>query len=135
MRHASFSHLALFFLALAMKLIDTRRNSSSFAVLAKTRTLEAATMTLRKGEASDDAMRNEHPRSEKWLYVVSGTARATVRPRGKKARTVRLSPGSLLVIQKGEAHQVRNLGARPLQTINFYGPPAYDTNGRLLKRK
>jgi mannose-6-phosphate isomerase-like protein (cupin superfamily) len=44
-------------------------------------------------------------------------------------RTVKLAAGSLLIIGKGELHQIRNTGNRPMKTINFYAPPAYDDDG------
>jgi oxalate decarboxylase/phosphoglucose isomerase-like protein (cupin superfamily) len=34
-----------------------------------------------------------------------------------------------LVIEKGELHQIKNSGRRPLVTINWYVPPAYDAGG------
>jgi hypothetical protein len=39
---------------------------------------------------------------------------------------------ALLLIEKGEPHQIINTGA-PLVTINFYSPPAYRKNGELLR--
>lgn len=40
-----------------------------------------------------------------------------------------LKEGSLLLVEKGEVHQVKNPGPRPLVTINFYAPPAYTSAG------
>ena len=47
----------------------------------------------------------------------------------KTGRRVRLKPGTLLTIEKGERHEVRNTGATPLRTLNFYSPPAFDADG------
>jgi mannose-6-phosphate isomerase-like protein (cupin superfamily) len=44
-------------------------------------------------------------------------------------RRVKLETGSLLIIEKGEIHQIFNSGKRSLRTINFYTPPAYDDKG------
>jgi oxalate decarboxylase/phosphoglucose isomerase-like protein (cupin superfamily) len=33
------------------------------------------------------------------------------------------------VIERGEAHEIRNTGSVPLQTFNFYDPPAYVSSG------
>ena len=71
---------------------------------------------------------NEHPRSEQWLLVTSGTGRARVND-----RYIKLRPGRLLVIQKGEIHRIENTGRTPLRTINLYVPPAYDANGEVKK--
>ena len=103
-----------------MKLIRTTGHRESFRILTETRTLQAAIMTLPPGEATGEPD-NEHPDSEQWLLVLSGTGRAKV---GR--RIVPLKEGSLLVIEKGEVHQVKNTGrTRALVTLNFYGPPAY----------
>lgn len=103
-----------------MKLIHTGRHRESFRVLAQTRALQAAVMTLGPDEDTGEP-ENEHPDSEQWLFVLSGGGRAKV---GRRA--VALKAGTLLVVEKGETHQVKNTGRkRPLVTLNFYAPPAY----------
>jgi mannose-6-phosphate isomerase-like protein (cupin superfamily) len=42
---------------------------------------------------------------------------------------VKLQPGSLLVIEQGERHEIRNDGSALLRTVNFYYPPAFDAEG------
>ena len=37
-----------------------------------------------------------------------------------------LKAGSLLVVERGERHEIRNTGRTRLKTVNFYYPPAYD---------
>jgi mannose-6-phosphate isomerase-like protein (cupin superfamily) len=108
-----------------MKLIHTNRHRESFRILGKTRSLQAAVMTLPPGESTGDPD-NEHPDSEQWLLVLSGTGRAKV---GR--RTAALKEGSLLVIEKGEKHQVKNIGRKQsLVTLNFYAPPAYKAGAK-----
>jgi len=85
-------------------------------------------MTLQPGGSSSDKPENEHPRSEQWLLVISGTGRARV-----SSRTVSLRARSLLLIEKGEPHQITNTGRAPLVTLNFYSPPAYRKDGKLLR--
>ena len=99
-----------------------------FQVLLASRSAQCAKMTLRPGASSDEDVSNEHPKSEQWVYVVSGTGRATI-IQGKVRRHVKLVPGSVLLIEKRELHQIRNSGSRPLVTINFYVPPAYMPDG------
>jgi mannose-6-phosphate isomerase-like protein (cupin superfamily) len=79
-------------------------------------------MTLKPGQSTGEPS-NEHPRSEQWLFVVSGSGMARV---GKRWLTIRRN--SLLVIEKGEVHQITNRGRRPL-TLNLYAPPAYTSAG------
>ncbi len=109
-----------------MKHIRTTGKRSLFNVLAATRSAQAAMMTLRPGQDTGEPQ-NEHAQSEQWLFVISGTGRAKV---GR--RTMTLSEGSLLLIENGEVHQVKNTGRRQLVTINFYAPPAYSKNGDSL---
>ncbi len=40
-------------------------------------------------------------------------------------KEIKLKPGSLVLIEKGEMHEIRNTDTNPLQTLNFYVPPAY----------
>src|SRR2546421_2009366 len=108
-----------------MKHIRTAKARASFKVLATTSSSQAAVMVLRPGQSTGD-LQNEHPKSEQWLFVVSGGGKATV---GKRRLTLR--ENSLLLIERGEPHQVVNTGKRPLTTINFYAPPAYTTDGEV----
>jgi oxalate decarboxylase/phosphoglucose isomerase-like protein (cupin superfamily) len=86
-------------------------------------------MTLKPGKASDEEVTNEHPRSEQWLFVVSGIGSATVISVGGRCRMLKLKTGTVVAIEKGESHQICNAGRKPLRTINFYCPPAYTSDG------
>lgn len=116
-----------------MKHIKTGAKRGTFDVLESTRLAQVAKMTLRPGAASDSRPSNEHPRSEQWLFVVSGTGEAIVHDRSGKAHRARLQPNSLLVIERGERHQIKNTGRGRLATINVYVPPAYDREGDVKK--
>jgi len=83
-------------------------------------------MTLRPGQSSSERFENEHPKAEQWLFVVRGAGRAIV---GKNRVT--LKANSLLLIEKGEPHQVTNTGRSAMVTLNFYCPPAYDDQGEV----
>ena len=104
----------------------TGRQKSFFMILASTTTAQAAMMSLKPGQSTSDEPENEHPRCEQWLFVLRGTGRAIV---GK--RRVALKADSLLLIEKGEPHQITNTGKSPLVTLNFYAPPAYTKGGDL----
>jgi mannose-6-phosphate isomerase-like protein (cupin superfamily) len=84
-------------------------------------------MTLAPGAESNESSANEHAWAEQWLYVVSGTGSARI---GR--RTVKLRPGSLLLIEKREPHVIR-AGRSRLVTINVYVPPAYRKDGEPLR--
>lgn len=111
-----------------MKHVNTKTKRGFFKPLMGSGAVQAAMMVLRPGQSSSEEPENEHPRAEQWLYVVSGQGRAKV---GK--RSVRLGEGSLLLVEKDEAHQITNTGQGPMVTVNFYAPPAYLADGEVKK--
>lgn len=113
-----------------MKHIKTGLKRGQFDVLVATRGAQAAKMTLRPGSSSDDEPSNEHPHSEQWLFVISGKGQALVGKRRGALRRVELAANSLLVIEKGELHQIKNTGRKSLVTINLYVPSAYNDDGK-----
>jgi mannose-6-phosphate isomerase-like protein (cupin superfamily) len=84
---------------------------------------QAAQMTLGPGE-TEGGPDNRHKGADQWLYVVGGTGEAVV-----SGERVELREGTLLLIRRGEAHEVRNTGTGPLRTLNVYVPPAYTEEG------
>ena len=85
-------------------------------------------MTLAPGEA-EDGPDNRHRGAGQWLFVVAGTGEAVV-----NEETVPLKAKTLLVIQRGDRHAIRNTGEGPLRTLNVYVPPAYTEDGDELPR-
>jgi mannose-6-phosphate isomerase-like protein (cupin superfamily) len=112
-----------------VKHFKTEAKHGSFDVIVSTRLAQAAKMTLRAGAASDSHPSNEHPHSEQWLFVLAGMGEAIVHDRSGKKRRTKLEPNSLLVIERGERHQIKNTGRRQLATLNLYVPPAYTPDG------
>ena len=45
-----------------------------------------------------------------------------------------LKAGSLVLIERGTAHEIRNTGRTMLKTLNVYVPPAYRSDGNELPR-
>jgi len=80
-------------------------------------------MVLEPGK-SEGNRQNRHRGADQWLFVVAGTGVATVND-----RRLPLRPGSLLLIEKGDRHEIRNDGRANLSTLNFYVPPAYKGDG------
>jgi len=116
-----------------MHIFQTSRFHARFHPFVKTEKAQAAYMQLPPAGTSDDEVGNEHPHSEQWLFVVAGMGAATVVSRDGNRRRVKLQKGSLLVIQEGELHQIRNTGKQSLATINLYVPPAYRADGQLRR--
>ena len=92
------------------------------------RSAQAATMVLAPG-GQEGGTDNRHRGADQWLYVIEGRGRATV-----NGRTVPLAAGTLLLIEHGDTHEIRNTGRGQLQTVNFYVPPAYGPHGEQLAR-
>ena len=89
---------------------------------------QAAEMVIPPGDAEGDP-HNRHRGADQWLFVLEGEG--TARVNGRKHR---LGPGTLLLIEKGDEHEIRNDGAGMLRTLNVYVPPAYDRQGEELPR-
>ena len=85
--------------------------------------VQAAQMVIPPGgrEGGPD---NRHRGSDQWLFVASGRGMAIVEGVRRALR-----PGSLLLIERGERHEIRATGDAPLKTANFYSPPAYTATG------
>lgn len=87
---------------------------------------QAAQMVMAPGDA-EGGPDNRHRGADQWLYVVSGQG---VIKTGK--RRIPLRAGTLVFIEHGDRHEVRNNGRVPLRTLNFYVPPAYTPSGNEL---
>ena len=101
-----------------MKIFHVNK-TSEWKVLGGNSQGQAAAMTL-KAQENTDGPQNKHPSSDQWMFVISGKGEAIVE---KKSHP--LSPGTLLLIEKGESHEIRNTGEENLNTLNVYIPPEY----------
>ena len=107
---------------------STLRFGSGFRVVMANRRAQAATMTLAPGD-SEGGPDNRHRGADQWLFVRSGSGAAIVNGRRHSLRT-----GTLIVIERGDRHEIRNTGRSPLRTLNIYVPPAYTATGDELPR-
>jgi mannose-6-phosphate isomerase-like protein (cupin superfamily) len=87
---------------------------------------QVAEMVITPGDREGDP-ENRHRAADQWLFVVSGTGVAIV-----NGRRVKLKSGTMLMIEHQDRHEIRNSGATPLKTLNFYVPRAYTAQGREL---
>ncbi|HEY8266185.1 MAG TPA: cupin domain-containing protein [Steroidobacteraceae bacterium] len=101
---------------------------AGFHIAVTHRRAQAATMTLAPG-ASEGGPHNRHRGADQWLYVIEGSGRATL-----NGRKLPLEPGTILLIERGDLHEIRNTGRRLLKTLNIYIPPAYRADGEELPR-
>lgn len=102
-----------------MNIIDTTTHQRFFDVVASTDQSQAATMVLSPGQ-STGGPKNVHKGSDQWLFVHAGSGVATI-----DGESHRIAAGDLVLIEPGEAHEIRNDGEEPLTTVNIYAPPEY----------
>lgn len=97
-----------------------------FRVALDVRSLQAVEIVIVPG-GKEGGPDNRHRGADQWLYVLSGKGLAVV-----EGTEQPLKAGSLLVIEQGERHEIRNTGRTPLKTLNFYSPQAYDLDAETL---
>lgn len=87
---------------------------------------QGAVMVIAKG-GKEGGPDNRHHGADQWLFVVEGTGAALIN--GQK---IPLKAGSMLLIERGDRHEIRNTGRRLLKTVSIYLPPAYKSDGEEL---
>ena len=88
---------------------------------------QAAQMVLPPG-GQEGGPENRHRGADQWLFVVSGSGTAIV-----NGRHYALRAGSLILIERGDRHEIRCTGQTDLKTLNIYLPPAYTKGGDELR--
>lgn len=106
----------------------TLRFGKGFRVALGNRRAQAAALVIAPGHC-EGGPDNRHRGADQWLFVLSGRGSATV-----NKKRVPLREGSLLLIEKGETHEIRNTGRTALKTLTLYVPPAYTKGGDELPR-
>jgi len=104
------------------------RFGRGFTVVLGNRRAQAATMTIAPGD-SEGGPDNRHRGADQWMFVESGIGTAIV-----DGHRHTLRPGTLMLIERGNRHEIRNTGRAPLRTLNIYVPPAYTKGGEELPR-
>jgi mannose-6-phosphate isomerase-like protein (cupin superfamily) len=84
---------------------------------------QAAQMVIAPG-ATEGGPDNRHRGADQWLFVVSGAGLAII-----NGRRYALRAGSLVLIERGDRHEIRSTGPGDLETLNIYLPPAYTQGG------
>lgn len=88
------------------------RLESGFRVVLGNHDSQAAEMVLPPGDA-EGSPQNRHRGADQWLYVLSGTGVAKV-----NSKRYSLKEGSLMLIERGDEHEIRNTGRDMLRTLN-----------------
>ena len=102
------------------------RFGEGFRVVLGDERSQAAQMTLASGATEGDPD-IRHKGADQWLFVVRGESEAIV-----ENERVELREAALLLIGRGETHEIRNTGSEPSGMLNVYIPPAYTEDGREL---
>lgn len=95
------------------------RFDADWKVLGGTQKSQAAVMVVAQGKTVGGAD-NKHEGSDQWMVVLGGEGEAVV-----EDKTIELKKNVLLLIEAGESHEIKNTGAQPLLTLNFYAPKEY----------
>src|SRR5919201_4162038 len=104
------------------------RFGKGFSVALANKRAQVATMVVPPGDC-EGGPDNRHRGADQWLFVVAGRGLAIVNGRRHSLRA-----GSLLLIERGDIHEIRNTGRTMLKTLNVYVPPAYRGDGEELPR-
>lgn len=97
-----------------------------FHVLVGDEHSQVATMVIEPG-GSEGSSDKKHQGADQWLFVETGEGEAMI-----NGHTYPLAAGSLVLIQRGDRHEIRNTGREPMKTLNIYVPPAYTSKGEEL---
>lgn len=104
------------------------RFGKGFSVAMSNKRAQAATMVIAPGDC-EGGPDNRHRGADQWLFVTAGSGVAVL-----GGRKHRLRAGSLVLVERGTTHEIRNTGRTPLETLNIYVPPAYRADGDELPR-
>ena len=104
------------------------RFGKDFSVAMSNKRSQGATMVIAPGDC-EGGPDNRHRGADQWLFVLSGSGVAVL-----AGRKHPLKACSLVLIERGTTHEIRNTGRTPLKTLNLYVPPAYRADGNELPR-
>ena len=104
------------------------RFGKGFSVVSTHKRGQAASMVIAPGDC-EGGPDNRHRGADQWLFVLSGSGVAILAGRKRRLRA-----HSLVLIERGTPHEIRNTGRTPLKTLNIYVPPAYRADGNELPR-
>lgn len=102
-----------------MEIVDVDASRETFEILCGTERSQGGLIVLPPGERTGGP-HNQHPDSDQWLYVRSGTGHAIV-----DGESVALEPGHLVVIGAGETHELVADPDTAIEFVTIYAPPAY----------
>ena len=80
-----------------------------FRVSVGNRKSQAAVMVLAPG-GSEGGPNNSHRGADQWLIVTEGSGAAIV-----NGRRLPLKAGTVVLVEKGDTHEIRNTGRRPAE--------------------
>jgi mannose-6-phosphate isomerase-like protein (cupin superfamily) len=100
--------------------------TKGFRVSVGNKKSQGAVMVLGPGD-TEGGPDNRHRGADQWLVVIDGSGAAII-----NGHKLALKPGTLVLIETGDKHEIRNTGRGLLKTVSVYLPPAYDAEGEEL---
>jgi len=100
--------------------------TQGFRVSVGNKQSQGAVMVVAPG-ACEGGPDNRHKGADQWLFVIEGTGAAII-----NGHMLTLKAGTIVLIEAGDTHEIRNSGQSLLKTVNIYVPPAYDEEGEEL---
>lgn len=98
----------------------------AFQIVAGNHQSQAGVMVISPGR-SEGGPNNRHRGADQWLYIASGEGTMIL-----DGHECVLTAGMLVLIERGETHEIKATGGMPLKTLNFYVPPAFQEDGEPL---
>jgi len=102
--------------------------TKGFRVSVGNRKSQGAVMVLGPGDC-EGGPDNRHRGADQWLLVSEGSGAAII-----NGHKLPLKAGTLVLIEAGDTHEIRNTGRGFLKIVSVYLPPAYDGEGEELPR-
>ncbi len=99
---------------------------AGFRVSVGNKNSQGAVMVLAAG-GKEGGPDNKHNGADQWLIVTEGTGAAII-----NSKKMPLKAGTMILIEAGDTHEIRNTGRGLLKTVNVYLPPAYESEGEEL---
>jgi mannose-6-phosphate isomerase-like protein (cupin superfamily) len=105
---------------------DQLKFTEGFRVSVGNQKSQGAVMVLGPGD-TEGGPDNRHRGADQWLIVTEGMGVAVI-----NGQQLSLIPGTLVLIEAGETHEIRNTGQSLLKIVSVYLPPAYNNEGEEL---
>lgn len=99
-----------------MRIVQTRGEQAFVRVLGETERSQAVEIVLQPGRSTGQT--DGSYGGDEWIFVLEGRGRAIV-----SGRHLVIEPGTAILVEAGEEHELENSGTEPLRTLHVLAPP------------